>query len=388
VKTYTEFLNEKFKLKDWVRNLVQAFKVTKNKQQLEQEIRAALIQYRNDLIQDPSKIDNLAITAMLRKLKTELGKDLIVDLNLDSFFRNLYNLTIKGNNLEQSLIDYFNSYLENLPQRLERALSGNIDFQDDEEFDQLKKLKKQQTLKMGKKEFQQEKVPLQIELLKMQEWYKRNQEKIVLVFEGRDAAGKGSCIKVLTEYLDPKFFQVATFGIPTAEEKEEWFARYIKELPQPGQMTFYDRSWYNRAVNDPVMGYCTDKQYKQFMEEVIPFELDLIKKGYFLIKFWFSIDQDTQKLRFELRKANPLKYWKFSENDLKTMDVWDKFTLYKEEMFRQTSTPESPWIIVESNDKRLAQLNVIRYVLDKIPYEGKDPQKIGVPYPEIIIPMI
>lgn len=388
MKTYTEFLNEKFKLKDWVRNLVQAFKVTKNKQQLEQEIRAALIQYRNDLIQDPSKIDNLAITAMLRKLKTELGKDLIVDLNLDSFFRNLYNLTIKGNNLEQSLIDYFNSYLENLPQRLERALSGNIDFQDDEEFDQLKKLKKQQTLKMGKKEFQQEKVPLQIELLKMQEWYKRNQEKIVLVFEGRDAAGKGSCIKVLTEYLDPKFFQVATFGIPTAEEKEEWFARYIKELPQPGQMTFYDRSWYNRAVNDPVMGYCTDKQYKQFMEEVIPFELDLIKKGYFLIKFWFSIDQDTQKLRFELRKANPLKYWKFSENDLKTMDVWDKFTLYKEEMFRQTSTPESPWIIVESNDKRLAQLNVIRYVLDKIPYEGKDPQKIGVPYPEIIIPMI
>ena len=172
----------------------------------------------------------------------------------------------------------------------------------------------------------------------MQEYLKKTGGKLAIVFEGRDAAGKGSCIKSITENLDPKYLKVATFGIPTEEEKKNWFSRYEKRLPKPGHVTLYDRSWYTMAITNPVMNYCTEEEYKEFMNDVLTFEDNLTLNNYTVIKFWFSIDKETQLLRFEMRKKDPLKYWKFSPNDEKSIPKWDLFTKFKEQMFEKTST--------------------------------------------------
>jgi polyphosphate kinase 2 len=328
--------------------------------------------------------DRKELNSIISKLKKELGSEIVLGLNLDNFFRGIYNITIKEKNKEKKLESYFRKYIKTLEYRLQRIYDKDYwkdQFKDDEEFAQLKKLKKENVLKIGKNEFIAEKEILQVELLKMQEHIKENGEKVVILFEGRDAAGKGSAIKTITEYLDPKFFEVAVFGIPTPEEQQDWFKRYIDKLPKPGHITFYDRSWYNRAVNDPVMGYCNETQYRHFMAEVNDFENNLIDDGFTLIKFWFSIEKSTQLLRFKLRKASPLKYWKYSPNDEKTIPKWDIFTKFKEQMFQKTSTEKSPWVIVDSNDKRLAKLNVMRYILNKVEY-GND--KTFEVFPEVV----
>ena len=320
------------------------------------------------------------IDEKINYLKNELGDNIVYGLNLDNFIRGIYNISIKEKNKEKKLEKYFNDYILDLDSRIDNMINWKKYSEFDTEFDELKKLKKERTLKIGAKQFLNEKEPLQIELLKMLEWVKTTGSRVVLIFEGRDAAGKGSAIKTITEYLDPKYFKVATFDIPTKEEQENWFMRYEKELPKKGHITFFDRSWYNRAVNDPVMGYCTKDEYMKFMSDVIPFENNLIDKGYILMKFWFSIEKDTQKLRFKLRQLNPLKYWKYSPNDEKTIPKWDLFTKFKEQMLQNTSTDKSPWVIVDSNDKRTAKLNVIRYILNKIPYSKKK-QHV---YPEVV----
>ena len=226
-----------------------------------------------------------------------------------------------------------------------------------------------------------------MELLKMREWLEKNNKKLIIVLEGRDTAGKGSFIRTATENLHPSYFKINTFGIPTNYEKNHWFKRYEKVLPQSEQIAFYDRSWYNRAVVEPVMGYCTQKEYEDFMNKVLPFEYKLIDNNYFIIKFWFSITKETQSLRFKLRKSSPIKYWKYTENDSKVIDKWEMFTKFKEEMFNQTSTEKSPWIVVDSNDKRVAKLNALKYILTQIPYNNKKKEVLSV-YPEIVYPIL
>lgn len=390
VQNFEEFqLNENL-IGDFVKKLVKNFSSKKSIDDVYFQTKKILNDFKKDLISNPRKLEWEEIENDINFLKKELGEDLVKKLNLDIFMSNLY--TITGFKTDEKIINnHFNKYINNLHNRISKALS-----KDDKNIDKdlEKRLKKYQELRqkieprISKRKYNKKILKLKIELLKFQEWYKENNEKIIILFEGRDAAGKGSCINTITDSLNPKYFEVATFGVPTDWEKEHWFERYEKFLPKPGNMTLYDRSWYNRAVNDPVMGYCTQEQHEEFMNKVVPFEKKLIEDGYKIIKFWLSVNKDIQKLRFDLRKTSPIKYWKFSENDLKTMDKWEKFTYYKEKMFKLTSTKECPWVNVNSDDKQLARLNIIRYILNQMPYDNKNEDFLGEIKPEILIPLI
>lgn len=228
---------------------------------------------------------------------------------------------------------------------------------------------------------------LQVELVKLQQWVVKHKKKVIIIFEGRDAAGKGGSIKRFVEHLNPRSMRVVALTKPTQKEQGQWyFRRYVKELAQPGEMVFFDRSWYNRAVVEPVMGFCTDKQYKTFLMQVPEFEQMLIEEGGEIIKFWFSISQKEQLSRFTSRKTNPLKSWKLSPVDEKGQELWDKYTHYKDEMFSKTHTMVTPWIIIKANNKKVARLESIRYVLSKFDYDGKaDAQTIITPDPNIVM---
>lgn len=211
---------------------------------------------------------------------------------------------------------------------------------------------------------------LQTELVHLQRWVAKKKLRVAVLFEGRDAAGKGGSIKRFVEHLNPRSMRVVALSKPTEVESGQWyFRRYIKELPNPGEIVFFDRSWYNRAVVEPVMGFCSTEQYDRFMVQVPGFEHMLYEDGVILIKFWFSISISEQKKRFASRMANPLKQWKFSPVDMKGQELWDRYTHYKEQMFSKTHTTFSPWIIVKTNNKREARLESIRYVLSKFPYQ-------------------
>lgn len=395
LKPYDDFVNEGFLGLDKLANMIKGLFTKKEKPtktELKDDLIEILNRYKTEILASTEKIKRTDINNIITKLNNELGENIVLDFNLDSFFRGLHNvLSIKKKDKTLLIENYFKSYIDNLPKRIE-MLHGDLDkpkdYSDDEEFEELRRLKRDVILKIPKKKFKSAKIPLQIELLKMQEWMKKTDYRLAIVFEGRDSAGKGSAIKTITEFLQPKYFKIVIFDIPTEEQKKDWFGRYQDTMPKPGNITFFDRSWYNRAVNDPIMGYCTHDEYEKFMADVVPFEERLNKKGVHLIKLWFSVTKETQELRFKLRQASPLKYWKFSENDLKTMSKWEQFTAYKERMFNETSTLDNPWIVVDSDDKRLAQLNVLRYILNQVNYKGKDMEVIGQPYPEIIIPMI
>jgi polyphosphate kinase 2 len=210
---------------------------------------------------------------------------------------------------------------------------------------------------------------LQTELVNLQQWAITNKKRIAIIFEGRDAAGKGGAIKRFVEHLNPRFMRVVALSKPTEVERGQWyFRRYVKELPNPGEIVFFDRSWYNRAVVEPVMSFCTPQDYNYFMVQVPEFEHMLYEDGVVLIKFWFSITKEEQKKRFNDRLQNPLKQWKFSPVDMKGQELWDKYTHYKSLMFAHSHTPFSPWIIVKANNKRVARLESIRYVLSKFDY--------------------
>ncbi len=227
---------------------------------------------------------------------------------------------------------------------------------------------------------------LQIELVNLQHWIIENKKRVAIIFEGRDAAGKGGAIRRFSEYLDPRAMRIVALPKPTEREKGQWyFRRYIKHLPNPGEMVFFDRSWYNRAVVEPVMGFCNENQYQQFMIQVPEFEHMLHEDGIQLIKFWFAISKSEQKRRFNSRLNDPLKQWKFSPVDEKGQQLWDEFTYYKERMFSKTHTTFSPWIIVKTNDKRTARLESMRYVISQFNYEGKTKSSLLFPNPNIII---
>ena len=227
---------------------------------------------------------------------------------------------------------------------------------------------------------------LQAELVNLQRWVEKNKLRVAIIFEGRDAAGKGGSIKRFREHLNPRSMRVVALSKPTEVEQGQWyFRRYIKELPNPGEVVFFDRSWYNRAVVEPVMGFCNKKQYEQFMVQVPGFEHMLYEDGVILIKFWFSISKEEQQRRFVARLNNPLKKWKFSPVDMKGQEMWDKYTFYKEQMFSKTHSTFSPWIIVRTNNKRTARLESMRYVLSHFDYTGKSRAKTTIlPDPNIV----
>jgi polyphosphate kinase 2 len=228
---------------------------------------------------------------------------------------------------------------------------------------------------------------LQTEFVNLQKWIAEHKMRVAIIFEGRDAAGKGGSIKRFKEHLNPRNSRVVALTKPTEVEKGQWyFRRYIKELPNPGEIVFFDRSWYNRAVVEPVMGFCTPKQYEMFLMQVPEFEHLLYEDNLKIIKFWFSISKEEQKSRFDSRLNNPLKRWKFSPVDMKGQALWDDYTYYKEQMFSKTHTNFSPWIIVKTNNKKEARLESMRYVLSQFDYTGKGKSNISlIPDPNVIM---
>lgn len=234
--------------------------------------------------------------------------------------------------------------------------------------------------------YAEELASLHVELVKLQRWVQKNSRRIAILFEGRDASGKGGAIRRFTQHLNPRSMRVVALPKPTEEERGQWyFQRYARQLPNPGEIVFFDRSWYNRAVVEPVMGFCTKSEYERFMQQVPEFEHMLYEDGVVIIKFWFSITKAEQQRRFEKRRDDPLKQWKLSPVDAKAQDLWDRYTLYKEQMFSRTHNSFSPWIIVQANDKRQARIETIRHVLNLMPYQGKEEAAVRVaPDPNII----
>lgn len=228
---------------------------------------------------------------------------------------------------------------------------------------------------------------LQIELVKLQQWILKNNKRVAVIFEGRDAAGKGGSIRRFMEHLNPRSSRLVALNKPTNVEKGQWyFQRYIKELPNPGEIVFFDRSWYNRAVVEPVMGFCTKKEYNEFMVQVPEFEHMLYEDGLIIIKFWLSISKEEQSKRFDSRNANPLKRWKFSPVDKKGQELWGTYTHYKDEMFSKTHTSYSPWMIIKTNTKKTARLEAMRHVLSNFDYDGKDEAlTILTPDPNVVM---
>ena len=221
------------------------------------------------------------------------------------------------------------------------------------------------------KSYQKEKRRLQIELLKLQEWVINSKQKLAIVFEGRDAAGKGATIKRFIENLIPKTMRVVELGVPTPAQNKMWFKTYDKLLPKAGEIVFFDRSWYTRGLIQPAMGYCTERQYKYFMKNVNKWEKKHIHNGLLLIKFYLSVSKENQQQRFIFRQNSPLKYWKLSDNDIKAAKEWDLFTNYKDQVFANSKPNKNPWVVINSDNKMIARLNAMRYVLTNFNYPGK-----------------
>ena len=233
--------------------------------------------------------------------------------------------------------------------------------------------------KILRRDYEHEKFVLQTEMLKLQSWVKDARQRVVILFEGRDAAGKGGTIKRFMEHLNPRGARVVALEKPSEVERGQWyFQRYVNHLPTTGEIVMFDRSWYNRAGVERVMGFCSDDDYREFLRQAPEFERNLVRSGIHLIKFWFSVSQEDQRRRFKERKVHPLKQWKLSPIDMASLDKWDDYTKAKEAMFFHTDTADSPWMVIKSNDKKRARLNAMRYVLHSMPYTDKDVKRIGL----------
>lgn len=237
------------------------------------------------------------------------------------------------------------------------------------------------------REYDLQKRLLQIELLKLQNWIKTTGGRMVLVFEGRDAAGKGGTIKRFTEHLNPRGARVVALEKPSERESTQWyFQRYVQHLPAAGEVVMFDRSWYNRAGVERVMGFCSDEQYDEFMRQVPQFERMLVGDGVHLVKFWFSVSSAEQRTRFAIRQVDPVRQWKLSPMDLESLDKWERYTAAKEAMFAMTDTPEAPWTVVKSNDKKRARVEAMRHVLAQFDYADKDHELVTAADPLIVGP--
>jgi len=240
--------------------------------------------------------------------------------------------------------------------------------------------------RMDRDEYELQKYQLQVELLKYQYWLEDNDQKSIIIFEGRDAAGKGGTIKRFTEHLNPRTARTVALNKPSDRERGQWyFQRYIQHLPTEGEMVLFDRSWYNRAGVERVMGFATPEQYETFMNQVPYFERMLVDSGIHVTKFWFSVSQKEQRTRFAIRQLDPVRRWKLSPMDLESLDRWEAYTEAKEEMFRRTDKKYAPWTIIRSNDKKRARLNAMRYFLSQFEYEDKDHEVVGTPDPKLVM---
>jgi len=238
---------------------------------------------------------------------------------------------------------------------------------------------------MRRATYEAQKYRLQVELLKLQAWVKEARQRLVILFEGRDAAGKGGTIKRFMEHLNPRGARVVALEKPSEQERGQWyFQRYVQHLPTAGEIVMFDRSWYNRAGVERVMGFCTDKEYAEFMRQAPEFERQLVRSGVWLVKFWFSVSREEQRRRFREREVHPLKQWKLSPIDTQSLDKWDDYTVAKEAMFCDTDTADAPWTVIKSDCKKRARLSAMRYVLHKLPYAGKNSAQIGKLDPLIV----
>jgi polyphosphate kinase 2 len=344
----------------------------------------ALDEYKDlliDLIISGHK-GQINVSHQIKQLEEKVAPEILKELNLIEFLRIINNIVrMPKRKIALKIERRFEEYYDTLDQRFERLLDviekhKPIEYEDRTEDDKSV---------LSRDEYEDELYDLQIQLNRFQKWVVDNKKKVALVFEGRDAAGKGSAIKRFIQHMPNSGYRIVTMGIPTKEEMlgNNWFERYEKHMPKEGEIVLFDRSWYGMALVNPTMGYCTEEQYLYFMENVNEFEESLKEQGIDLIKFWFSITKEKQLLRFDIRKQSELKYWKFSPNDLKSIDKWDLFTKYKEQCFMKTATGKNPWVIVNSNDKKLARLNSIRYLLKKFNFTGKN-REIIQPYPDIV----
>ena len=316
-------------------------------------------------------------SATIKKLIDKIikfGETNIIDFDLIE--KNLKNVMLKKGNRKKNVEDYFLRIFTSLEFR-EKGIYGIEP--ETEDFG----IGMEDVSIVPKKIFNKELYGLQVELIKLQEWLAETGKTVLIVFEGRDSACKGSSIKKFTENINPKGFKVIQLGIPTPDDRADWWGRYRKQI-EPGKINLFDRSWYNRGLVEPVAGYGTHEEYEDFMENVENFENSLVEKGDFLFKLWFSIDKETMAKRFKQRLSSPLKKWKYSPNDEKMLDLWDRFTEFKEKLFDRTSTVNHPWVILDSSDKRVSGLNSIRYVLQNIPYEGKNEEFLSKEYPEAL----
>ena len=228
--------------------------------------------------------------------------------------------------------------------------------------------------------------PYQAELIALQNYLEDTHKRMIIVFEGRDASGKGGTIRRVTRYMNEKRYRNVALGKPTAEQRTQWyFQRYATQFPHGGEIVLFDRSWYNRAMVEPVLGFCTPEEHKNFMKGVVGFEKDLVRQGTILIKFYFSVTKSEQARRFDRRKTDPLRQWKLSEVDVQAQDHWDEFTNAKYEMLKRSHTSAAPWTIIRSNDKHAARLNVLRVILNSVPYKDKNPELDYVPNPEVVV---
>lgn len=379
LNNFRKFINEELWIEDMDKTSVDTLK--KNLQFRLDEYRTAILSniiYNFETNKVEFKdFDYVDIKVIMRELENEFTAEVVQEINIEAFLRKLNQiLELKKRNTKRKIREAFDDYYKSIEVRIDQLhKTGKVE----DHFDEFEG----EGSILPRRQYELEKYRIQVELLKLQEWVKKNNKKVAIVFEGRDAAGKGSTIKRFIEYLDPKGFNVVALGVPTEQEKNNWFQRYEQHLPKAGEIVFFDRSWYNRAVVEPAMGYCTEEQYQEFMSKVVDWEEKLIRSGVTLIKFWFSITQDKQVKRFELRQKSPLKYWKFSPNDAKVLDKWEIIGNFKRQMFQQTSSRLSPWVIINSNDKKIGRLNAMRYVLSVIDYENKD-SEICQYYPEVV----
>ena len=376
---FNNFLKEELWIEDMDKNSVDTLK--KNLQFRLNEYRTSILSnivynFETNKIEF-KEFDSIDIKVIMRELVNEFTEEVVQELNIEAFLRKLNQiLELKKRNTKRKFREAFDDYYKSIEIRIDQLhKTGKVE----DYFDEFEG----EGSILPRRQYEVEKYRIQVELLKLQEWVKKNNKRVAIVFEGRDAAGKGSTIKRFIEYLDPKGFNVVALGVPSEEEKNNWFKRYEQYLPKQGEITFFDRSWYNRAVVEPAMEYCTEEQYQEFMNNVIDWEEKLIRSGVILIKFWFSITQDKQVKRFELRQKSPLKYWKFSTNDSKVLDKWEIIGNFKRQMFQQTSSRLSPWVIINSNDKKIGRLNAMRYVLSVVDYDEKD-NEICKYYPEVV----
>ena len=383
LKLYENFLNRST---DKTKNLAQSFKnlIISLKNILEfpyrieffkELIKSDIKAYRKTFISNHDKDIINDFKREFDELFDDIDEELILELKLRDLYNKITEEFDEGDSVDinqKKISKIFEIYLEDLDDFIDNTYSlFKRKIEKDKNYEPLSKMDVIRS-KISQEEFDKQKYFLQIELLKMQEWCFRTGKRILVIFEGRDAAGKGSAIRSFTQNLDNKHYRIENFGIPTEEESKNWFDRYKKVIPKTGEVVFFDRSWYVRGYIEPAMQYIDEKDYKQFMNEVNDFEKYLVEdEGVILIKLWFSISKDIQRLRFELRKANPLKYWKYSRNDEKVYKLWDNFTDYINKLLKKTNTNESPWIIIDADDNRLSKIEAIKSLLSKVDYEDK-----------------